>query len=153
MDKRKSNNLGTLLHVKNLAPNAFVNFSKDFIDLSFRESNHLIATGLRLEGKTLHMRALLPEWTAIFWLKWLTCSTRSNLPFYWVKVDYENRWGSLALLILLTKGDLEICRSALLMTSFPMLRWDDPFSRLYLSFSSLSWREDTENDLQDGVLD
>ena len=39
------------------------------------------------------------------------------------------------------------------MTSFPMLRWDDPFSRLYLSFSSLSWREDTENDLQDGVLD
>ena len=63
------------------------------------------------------------------------------------------RWGSLALLILLTNGDFEIWWSALLIASFPMLWWVDPCPHLSLPFSSLSWREDVEKDLLDGDLD
>ena len=74
-----------------------------------------------------------------------------------VKVGYENWWGSLALSILLTNRDFEIFRSALLITSFPILQWGDPCSCLYLPFSNLSWREDVENPgvkmlKMDGVL-
>ena len=53
---------------------------------SFRPSNHLIATGPKLDGNTLHIRALLLEYTTILWLKWLTCSMGSVLPLYMVKV-------------------------------------------------------------------
>ena len=42
--------------------------------------------------------------------------------------------------------------SALLIASFPMLRWDDPCPRLNLLFFSLSWCEDAEKDSLDRVL-
>ena len=64
----------------NLAPNALVKYSEDPIDPSSKASNQHIATGSRLEGKTLHIRASLLEWTAIFLLKWLTYSMVSILP-------------------------------------------------------------------------
>ena len=51
-----------------------------------RPLNHLIATGPKLDGNTLHIRALLLECIAILWLKWLTYSTGSVLPLYMVKV-------------------------------------------------------------------
>ena len=53
--------MGTLLQVTNLVPNALVNSSHDLMDPSFNPSNHLIAVGPRLDGKTLHMRASVLE--------------------------------------------------------------------------------------------
>ena len=64
-ESKESRGLRTRLHVTNLAPNAFVSSSKDPIDPSSRPSNHLMATGLRLEGKTLHINTLFLEWMAI----------------------------------------------------------------------------------------
>lgn len=72
---KKSMGFGTLLHVINLAPNALVNSSNDLMDPSSNPSNHLMAVGPRLRGKTLDMRALFLEWMAILWVKWLKCST------------------------------------------------------------------------------
>ena len=69
LDKRESKRLGTLLHVTNLALNALVNSSKNFIDPFPKASNQRMATGSRLKGNTLHIRASLPEWTIIFLLK------------------------------------------------------------------------------------
>ena len=55
-DFLRSEFMWTLLQVTNLVPNALVNSSYDLIDPSFNPSNHLMAMGLRLDGKTLHMR-------------------------------------------------------------------------------------------------
>ena len=56
---------------------------------------------------------------AIFWLKWLTCSTGSVRPLYKEKVGWWNRQGRLALSILRAKGDLATWFSALFMALFP----------------------------------
>ena len=78
------------------------------MELVLRPSNHLIATGPKLEEKTLHIKVSSLEWTVILWLNWLTCSTGSIQPLYMVNVGGWNRRGSLALSILRVKGDLEI---------------------------------------------
>ena len=56
----------TYVLTMNLASNALVSSSKECIDPSSRLSNHLMATELRLEGKTLHIRALFLEWMVFF---------------------------------------------------------------------------------------
>jgi len=61
MDSRESKDLGTRLHVTNLASNAQVNSSKDFIEPSSKALNYLIATRPKLKGNTLHMRASFLE--------------------------------------------------------------------------------------------
>ena len=53
--------MGTLLQVTNLVPNALVNSSYNLMDPPFNPSNHLIAVGSRLDGKTLHMRVSVLE--------------------------------------------------------------------------------------------
>ena len=50
------------------------------MEFAFKPLNHLIATGPKLDGKTLHISASISEWTIILWLNWLTCSTGSVLP-------------------------------------------------------------------------
>ena len=106
--QRESKGRGTLLQVTNWAPNALVSSLKELIEPSLRPSNHLIVIGFRLDGNTLHIKVSFLEWTAILWLKWLTCSTRSVLPLYMVNVGWVNCWGSFPLSILWVKGDLEI---------------------------------------------
>ena len=64
IDSKEFTGLGTLLQVMNLAPKAFVNSSKDPIDLSSKASNQRMAMGPKLEGNTLHIRDLLLAWTA-----------------------------------------------------------------------------------------
>ena len=63
-DSSESKGQGTLLHVIKREPKAL----KESMELAFRPSNHLIATGPKLEGNTLHIKALSLEWTAILWL-------------------------------------------------------------------------------------
>ena len=38
------------------------------MEFVFRLLNHLIAIGLKLDGKILHIRASFWEWMAILWL-------------------------------------------------------------------------------------
>ena len=52
---------GTLLHVIKRAPKARVSFLKDSIELALKPLNHLIATKPKLDGKTLHIKALSLE--------------------------------------------------------------------------------------------
>ena len=66
IDNKESTGLGTLLQVINLALNALVNSSKDPIDPFLKALNQRMATGPRLERNTLHIRASLLAWTAIF---------------------------------------------------------------------------------------
>ena len=65
-DSSESKSLGTLLHVTKREPKAWVNSLKEFMELSLKPSNHLIATGPKLEANTLHIKASSFEWTAIF---------------------------------------------------------------------------------------
>ena len=85
-DNKESKGWGTLLHVIKQDPNARVSSLKESMEPAFRPSNHLIATGPKLDVNTLHIRALFLECTAILWLKWLTCSTGSIQPLYMVNV-------------------------------------------------------------------
>jgi len=87
MDNRKSKGRETLLHVIKQDPNARVSSLKESVEPALRPSNHLIATASRLDGDTLHIKASFLECTAILWLKWLTCSTRSVRPLYMVNVS------------------------------------------------------------------
>ena len=64
-DSREDRGRGTLLQVMKRDPNAWVSSLKEFIELAFKLSNHLIATGPRLDGKTLHIKASSLEWTVI----------------------------------------------------------------------------------------
>ena len=64
----------TYVLTMNLASNAPVSSSIECIDPSSRLSNHLMATEPRLEGKTLHIRALFLEWMVFF--------------FFLIKMDY-----------------------------------------------------------------
>ena len=79
-DSRESKGWGTLLQVIKWEPNAWVSSLKEPMEPAIKPSNHLIATGLKLEGNTLHIKASSLEWIAILWLKWLTWSTRSVQP-------------------------------------------------------------------------
>ena len=79
-DSRKSKSRGTLLHIIKREPNARVSSLKESMESTFRPSNHLIATGPRLDGNTLHIKVSSLKWTVILWLKWLTCFTGSVRP-------------------------------------------------------------------------
>ena len=60
-DSKKSKGRGTLLQVTNQAPKALVSSLKELIEPSFRLSNHLIATGPKLDGNTLHIKTSFRE--------------------------------------------------------------------------------------------
>ena len=51
-DSSKSKGQGTLQHVIKRKPKAWVSSLKEFMELALKPSNHLIATGPKLEGKT-----------------------------------------------------------------------------------------------------
>ena len=68
-DSKEVNGRGTLQHVTKLEPNDRVSSLKELIESAFRLSSHLIATGPRLEGKTLHIKTSSLEWIVILWLK------------------------------------------------------------------------------------
>ena len=108
MDNKESRDWGTLLHVINREQNDWVSFLKELIELVFSPSNHLIGIGLKLDGNTLHIKALSWEWTTIFCLNWLTCSTEFVQPLYMANVGWWNRLGSFAFFIPRVKGDFEI---------------------------------------------
>ena len=65
MDNRESKGQRTLLHVMKRDPNAHVSFLNKPIEPAPRPSNHLIATGSKLDGNTLHIKVSFLEWTAI----------------------------------------------------------------------------------------
>ena len=60
-DSSESRGQGTLLHVIKWEPNAWVSSLKELMEFAFRSSNHLIATGPKLDEKTLHIKALFLE--------------------------------------------------------------------------------------------
>ena len=55
-DSKESKGRETLVHVIKQEPNAWVSSLKEFIELVFKLSNHLIATGPKLDGNTLHIK-------------------------------------------------------------------------------------------------
>ena len=118
IDNRESKGQETLLHMIKRDPNTRVSSLKESMEPTPRPLNHLIATGPKLEGNTLHIKASFLECTAILWLKWLS-STGFVQPLYMVNVGWVNCQGSLPPSILHVKGDLEIWLSTLLIASFP----------------------------------
>ena len=64
-DSSESKGQGTLLHVIKHEPKARVSSLKEFTEFAFRPLNHLIATGPKLDRKTLHIKVSSLEWTAI----------------------------------------------------------------------------------------
>ena len=119
MDSKESRGWGTLLHVMNREQNDWVSFLKDLMEFILSPSNHLIGIGTKLDGNTLHNRASSWEWTTIFYLNWLTCSTGSVHPLYMVNVGWWKRLGSFAFSIPWVKGDLEIWLRAFFITLVP----------------------------------
>ena len=119
IDNRESKGWGTLLHVIKRDPNTQVSSLKESVEPAPRPSNHLITTGPKVDGNTLHIKDSFLECTTILWLKWLTCSTGSVRPLYMVNIGWVNYQGSLPPSILRVKGDLEIWFNALLIASFP----------------------------------
>jgi len=71
---------GVLLFVMKWEPKAWVRYLYESMEFVFKPLNRLIATGPKLDGKTLHISASFLEWMAILWLNWLMCSTGSILP-------------------------------------------------------------------------
>ena len=65
MDNKESKGRGILLHVIKWDLNARENSLKEPIELAPRPLNHLIAIGPKLDGNTLHIKALFLECTAI----------------------------------------------------------------------------------------
>ena len=61
IDNKESKGRRTLLQDTNRASNALVSFLKELIEPSLKSSNHLIATGPRLDGNTLHIKVLFLE--------------------------------------------------------------------------------------------
>ena len=59
---------GALLFVTKQKPKAWVSCLYESTEFAFKPLNHLIATGPKLDGKTLHISASFLEWTAILWL-------------------------------------------------------------------------------------
>ena len=66
---------GALLFVMKRKSKDWVSYPYESTKFTFKPLNHLIATGPKLDGKTLHISASFLEWTTILWLNWLTCST------------------------------------------------------------------------------
>uniref|UniRef100_A0A7N2MQC4 Uncharacterized protein n=1 Tax=Quercus lobata TaxID=97700 RepID=A0A7N2MQC4_QUELO len=64
-DRRESKGRGTLLHVMKRESKAWVSCLKETMEFGFRPSNHLIATGPKLDGNTVHIKASFLEWTTI----------------------------------------------------------------------------------------
>ena len=64
-ERSEANGFRVLLHVTNLAPNALISSLYPQIDLFSNSSNHHIAIGPKLEGKTVHVRALFLEYMVI----------------------------------------------------------------------------------------
>ena len=56
---------GALLFVTKREPKAWVSCLYESIEFAFKPLNHLIATGPKLDGKTLHISASFLEWTTI----------------------------------------------------------------------------------------
>ena len=148
MDNKESRGWGTLLHVMNRKQNNWVSFLKELMEFVLSPSNHLIGIGLKLDGNTLHIKASSWEWTAIFCLNWLTCSTGSVWPLYITNVGWWKRLGSFAFSIPRVKGDLEIWLRTFFITSVPT-PLPDGLLRLLL------WRcsSSQEKDSLGGVLD
>ena len=59
IDNRESKGRGTLLQVTKRALNTLMSSLKELIELSLKPSNHLITTGPRLDGNTLHISFIL----------------------------------------------------------------------------------------------
>ena len=93
------------------------------MEFAFKPLNHLIAIRAILDGKILHIKDSSLEWTTIFWLKWLTCSTESIQPLQREKVGWWNRRGRLAPSMLRVKGELATWLSASFMALFPSPLW------------------------------
>ena len=56
-DSRETKDRGTRLHITKWEPNARVSPLKESMESALRLLNHLIATGPRLDGNTLHIKA------------------------------------------------------------------------------------------------
>ena len=56
-DSKESKGQGTLLLVMKQEPKAWVNCLKELTEFGLRSSNHLIATGPKLDENTLHIKA------------------------------------------------------------------------------------------------
>ena len=108
-----------------------------FLSTNFMPAKSWISAGIYRNTRNK------PKWPEIF-SKWNRNTQDKILGVATANVGWENWWGSLALLILLTKDDLEICYRALLIASVPMPWWEDLFWRLLLLFSNLSWHEEVE---------
>ena len=106
MDNKEFKGWGTLLHVMNREQNDWVNFLKELMEFVLSLSNHLIGIDPKLDGNTLHNKASSWEWTVIFYINWLTCSTGSVWPLYIANVGWWKRLGSFAFFIPRVKGDL-----------------------------------------------
>ena len=65
MDNKESKGRETLLYVLKRDPNVQVSSLKESMELAPRPSNHLIATGPKLDGNTLHIKVSFLEWIAI----------------------------------------------------------------------------------------
>ena len=65
-DNKEAKGLGTLLHVIKQDLNTHVSSLKESIEPALRPSNHLIATGPKLDGNTLHIKASFLECITIF---------------------------------------------------------------------------------------
>ena len=61
IDNRESKGQGILLQVIKWDPNAVVSSLKELTEPSLRLSNHFIATSPRLDGNTLHIKAVFLE--------------------------------------------------------------------------------------------
>ena len=148
MDNKESKGWGTLLHVMNQEQNDWVSFLKELIEFVLSPLNHLIGINPKLDGNTLHIKVSSWEWTAIFYLNWLMCSTGSVRPLHMANVGWWNRLGSFAFSIPHVKGDFEIWLNAFFITSVPT-----PLREGLLRF--LRWRcsSSLEKDLLGGVLD
>ena len=59
---------GALLFVMKRESKAWVSYQYESTEFAFKPLNHLIATGPKLDGKTLHINASFLEWTVILWL-------------------------------------------------------------------------------------
>ena len=132
----------------NREQNDWVSFSKESIEFVLNPSNHLIGIGPKLDGNTLHIKASSWEWTAIFCLNWLTCSTGSIRPLYMANVGWWNRLGNFAFSIHRVNGNLEIWLNVFFITSVPTPLWEG-----FLRF--LWWRcsSSQEKDSLSRVLD
>ena len=64
-DSRESKGQAILLQLIKRKPNARVSSLKESMEPAPRPSNHLIATGPRLDGNTLHIKASFLEWITI----------------------------------------------------------------------------------------